>query len=423
MRIGIQTWGSEGDVRPFIALGTGLTAAGHEVRLGVSSDDRDYDALTRQFGFEIFPVGQNQFPTLEEMDWLLEEVVRHRFPVTQMKRLMELAFDPVVPEMIEAARDLCGWADAVVGHFLHYPLAIMAESAGVPNATVTLAHVTMPTRYRHPHGAPKLGEWGNRFGWWLVRKFMNRMMLGDANRLCVAEGVAPKRELVDEVWISKRLNLIGVSPSICAHQPDWGPETAVCGSFSLPDSSTEWEMPDDLRAFLDSGNPPVYFTLGSLSPRQPPQQRALVDIFLEAVKQADCRAIIQAGEPAIFPQRKGVHYLAAAPHARVFPLCSAVVNHGSSGTSQTALEAGMPVVPIPHISEQEFWGEELKRLGVSPGWVHRRNLTAKRLAKLLRAVQSDSFREKAKALGEKIAKEDGVATAVKLIEEKLLGMM
>jgi len=29
MRIGIQTWGSDGDIRPFIALAGGLQAAGH----------------------------------------------------------------------------------------------------------------------------------------------------------------------------------------------------------------------------------------------------------------------------------------------------------------------------------------------------------------------------------------------------------
>ena len=422
MRVGIQTWGSEGDVRPFIALGAGLRAAGHEVRLGVSSEDRDYEALSRKLGFEVFPVGQNQFPTVEEMDWLLQEVVRHKVPINQFKRLMELAFDPVIPEMTEAARDLCGWADAVVGHFIHYPLAIMAESAGVPHATVTLAHVTMPTRYRNPHGFPKLGTWGNRFGWWVMRKMVNRMMLGDVNRLCVAEGLTPRKDLVKELWISSKLNLIGVSPSICPQQPDWGPETAVCGFFSLPDDSIQWEMPDDLAAFLERGEPPVYFTLGSLTPRQPSEQRALVEIFVEAVKLAGCRAIIQAGDPAEFPQSESIHYLTAAPHARVFPRCSAVVNHGSSGTSQTALEAGVPLVAVPHISEQEFWGEELKRLGVSPGWVHRRRLTAARLAKLLRSVKEDSFRENARRLGQEISREDGVAAAVKLIEQKLRGM-
>ena len=36
MKIGIQTWGSEGDVRPFVALAGGLSEAGHEVTLAVT---------------------------------------------------------------------------------------------------------------------------------------------------------------------------------------------------------------------------------------------------------------------------------------------------------------------------------------------------------------------------------------------------
>ncbi|MFO8165480.1 MAG: glycosyltransferase [Thermodesulfobacteriota bacterium] len=36
MKIGIQTWGTEGDVRPFIALASGLSAAGHDVTLAIT---------------------------------------------------------------------------------------------------------------------------------------------------------------------------------------------------------------------------------------------------------------------------------------------------------------------------------------------------------------------------------------------------
>lgn len=38
MRIGIQTWGSEGDVRPFIALADGLVHSGNKVTLVISTD-------------------------------------------------------------------------------------------------------------------------------------------------------------------------------------------------------------------------------------------------------------------------------------------------------------------------------------------------------------------------------------------------
>ena len=37
MKIGLLTWGSHGDIRPFLALADGLQADGHEVHLIVSS--------------------------------------------------------------------------------------------------------------------------------------------------------------------------------------------------------------------------------------------------------------------------------------------------------------------------------------------------------------------------------------------------
>src|SRR5258708_7981571 len=43
MRILLQTWGTDGDIRPFIALGAGLVLRRHTVTLAVGSlDDKDY---------------------------------------------------------------------------------------------------------------------------------------------------------------------------------------------------------------------------------------------------------------------------------------------------------------------------------------------------------------------------------------------
>jgi sterol 3beta-glucosyltransferase len=44
--VGIQTWGSDGDIRPFVALANGLARAGHQVTLAVTSiDGKDYSVL------------------------------------------------------------------------------------------------------------------------------------------------------------------------------------------------------------------------------------------------------------------------------------------------------------------------------------------------------------------------------------------
>ena len=51
MRIGVQTWGSEGDIRPMVALGHGLVQRGHEVEL-VYTDiaNRRYEEVAASLG-------------------------------------------------------------------------------------------------------------------------------------------------------------------------------------------------------------------------------------------------------------------------------------------------------------------------------------------------------------------------------------
>jgi len=51
MKIGIQAWGSEGDIRPLVAIGHGLVQRGHEVEL-VYTDiaNRHYDAVAASLG-------------------------------------------------------------------------------------------------------------------------------------------------------------------------------------------------------------------------------------------------------------------------------------------------------------------------------------------------------------------------------------
>jgi sterol 3beta-glucosyltransferase/vancomycin aglycone glucosyltransferase len=58
MRIGIQTWGTEGDVRPFIALAGGLSAAGHDVTLAVTEiTNKQFTAFGERLKFAIRHVG------------------------------------------------------------------------------------------------------------------------------------------------------------------------------------------------------------------------------------------------------------------------------------------------------------------------------------------------------------------------------
>jgi hypothetical protein len=58
------------------------------------------------------------------------------------------------------------------------------------------------------------------------------------------------------------------------------------------------------------------------------------------------------------------------------------------------------------------------RLGAGPKWLPRKRLTAERLANAIsRAVNDPAMKRRAKEVGGKIRAEDGLGTAIKLVEQ------
>jgi sterol 3beta-glucosyltransferase/vancomycin aglycone glucosyltransferase len=158
-------------------------------------------------------------------------------------------------------------------------------------------------------------------------------------------------------------------------------------------------------------------TLGSMMAGS--DEKATLALLLDAARAAAVRAIIQAPswERLGFQNSEHIRWLSSAPHAKVFPHCSAVLHHGGAGTSQAALRAGVPSVVVAYTAEQELWGRELQRLGVACKPMARRSVRAAGLGAGIREVtQSDRMRQSAKSLGARLAEENGVATAVRLIE-------
>jgi len=101
----------------------------------------------------------------------------------------------------------------------------------------------------------------------------------------------------------------------------------------------------------------------------------------------------------------------------LFPRCAVIVHHGGSGTTQAALLAGRPSVVVAHVADQFLWGEELVRLGAASASLRRLTVRSSSLARaIVAALTHPRFRESASVLGDKMRHEDGVATAVHVIE-------
>lgn len=416
MRIGIQAWGSEGDIRPLIALGHGLVERGHDVEL-VYTDiaDRRYEAVAAALGVRARAVATPVVSDISEMHRIGLKVIEARDPLTQGQIIFDEFLKPVEQPLYDAATDLCARCDLVVGHLVLHHMRAAAELAGKPEVSVTFAHSMLPSRHLPPHGMPALGEVGNIIEWRLARLAINLVLLPKVNRLRRRVGLQPVKDLLLDGWASHLLNLIAVSPALCPAPPDWPAWNRVSGFLALPPTEHEPLSPD-VSAFLASGPPPVFMGFGSLMPLQSSHLTETVALLKEAARVAECRAIIQADVPPHRDER--VLIVSRTPHAQVFPLCAAVVHHCGAGTTHTTLNAGVPSVPVPHVSDQYGWADELRRVGVAPAALKRRHLTAAALAGRIReTLQNPRMRERAQVIQTQMKNDDGPRTGARLIEE------
>jgi sterol 3beta-glucosyltransferase len=352
MRIGLQTWGSEGDIQPFVALADGLQRAGHEVILVITSvENKDYASLAHSLGLGIRQV---RFPSFdrERLGRAEARAMQTVNPFKQVSLVFSDLFDPVAQDMYIAAEQLCRENDVVIGYHVLYPLAIAAEITKRPRVAVFISPNFLRSRYMPPEGLPNLGETLNSLCWNLAEVLMDRVLRPGVNRLRLQEGLRPLAGIVRELE-SNYLNLVPVSPTLCQPQPDWQGRYHLCGFFSFPEKRKNWQMPDDLKAFLKVGEPPVFMTFGSTATLN----TSLVEttrLMIEAVSLGKFRAVIQSKWEDLggIPGNSSMYRIGFAPYQHIFPHCAAVVHHGGAGTTHLATRCGCPSVVVEHALDQ-----------------------------------------------------------------------
>jgi sterol 3beta-glucosyltransferase len=303
--------------------------------------------------------------------------------------------------MYAASRDLAEANDLLIGHFRCHPLKAAADKAGKPYVMVTPNDLGVPSRFKPPLGLPNFGKRFNLFWWMVAARFANIVSKNEVNLLRIGEGLAPAKDVLNDVFISQRLNLLAISSVFCPPMPDWEGRHHVCGSFELDEEDEKWEVPADLQTFLRQGPPPVYMTIGSMLSVDP-DPRKITRLLVDAALHARTRAIVQSrwGEIANIPDHPDIYKIEKAPHHYIFPFCSVVVHHGGAGTTHSATRSGRPSIVVRHFLDQGYWGAELNRLRIAPRIVDRRDVTSDRLAASMRSVlESPSMKVRAENLG------------------------
>ncbi|MDH4081869.1 MAG: glycosyltransferase [Nitrospira sp.] len=415
MKIGMQTWGSDGDILPFFALANGLRTAGHDVTICYTSVDKtDYSALAKKLDIKsinVFPTPQNDIHAIGK------EVTKTPNLLKQWLLVSRKFFEPALEEMYEASQHLCRNNDIVVSHFIQNTLYTAAEKYHIPRVSVCYLPPSIPSRCYPPLGAPDLGSLMNSLQHVLADTIGARLVFPSLNKLQSREGLSSVKRYSKQITVSKDLTLVAVSPSLFPRKPDWDNSIQVCGFLNIPINEAVWNVPPQLLEFIRADTPPIYMTFGSMDHYQPESNLRLL---IDSIKLSKQRAIIQTtvNRASQSIDDPNVFIVNRVPYHAIFSLCSVVVHHGGVGTIQSSLLAGIPSVVVEHAFDQTFWAQQLRNVGVTENVLHRRSVTPRKLADAIHAIMScPKYTANAQKLSAMMKKENGVKKAVQLIEE------
>jgi UDP:flavonoid glycosyltransferase YjiC (YdhE family) len=423
-KIVLSATGSLGDLHPFIALAKALKSLGYQPVVATAGSYRE-KIEAEDIGFVAIRPDAADLKRDLKLD--LPEIARRI-----ASDLSFMSHKVIAPYLASSYSDLLVAVEGAALVVTHIPLSIVgalaAERRGIPCVTV----LPYPSLFLSAYDPPQTGLFPfvrsprssltlkyNRalLLIWILKQLSAYGFPGRNLRRFQREAALP-----DLPKDSGALTIGLYSPLLGDVQPDFPPGSAIAG-FSFYDSDAEGrrQLDPELQEFLDAGPAPIVFALGSHAPHFGE------DIYrygVEAARKLKRRALLLATDETCERLRNeaapDVCVRAYVPYSLVFPHAAAVVHHGGIGTIGMALSAGKPQIIVPFFFDQPDNAGRVARLGV--GRVIRyKSYTAARVATELATVLDDpKYAARAIEAAEVVAKEDGAATAAKLIHAYLL---
>jgi UDP:flavonoid glycosyltransferase YjiC (YdhE family) len=387
---------------PYIALGRGLQAAGHDVTLATLAE---FSPLIAAHGLRHAAL---------RGDYLAAARSPRGNPLKMIRRFQQMARETLDDEW-SSARD----AEVLIYNPAAFGGYHLADKLSIPAFVAFPAPLYSPTReFPNPFFPFRtLGPF-NKLSHRLFAKLgpaLYRRPIGEWRRDQL--GLPPARS-EDQLRGQPITKLYAYSPIVVPPPADWDASAVVTGYWFL-DAPAHWQPSPELLAFLDDGPPPVYIGFGSMALYDAARHTAIV---LQALRMTGQRAVLATGWGGLKPEDvpPSIRVIDSAPHDWLFPRMAAVVHHGGAGTTGAGLRAGKPTVICPFVGDQTFWGRRVAALGVGSQPIPLLRLTAKRLAEAIHtAVTDEGMRQRAAALGATIRAEHGVEYAVTYINDHL----
>ncbi len=346
MKVLIAAAGSHGDVLPYIALGKEMRRRGHEV---VFYTNPFFEHYLKDTDFRVVLLG-----TIEDHMAVWSDR-NGKQPFKAFQHVTTYFFGLCRPYYDAMLTEIDSGNVVTVGHPLLLATRFLRETHGIPTATVHLA----PVAFRSNHYPSKL------LPIWITPKMplaVKNLVWQAMDTLYFDPNVnVPFNELRKEFglqplykvfrrWMSQADAVVGLFPEWFAVQhSDWVVPVHFAGFPFMP-HHPEQQLPPEVEAFLQAGEPPVLFTAGTAS-------AMAQDFFTSSIKacvRGKFRGIMLTPYDDQMPEHlpEGVVHFKFVPFHLLLPRLAAIVHHGGIGTTSLALQAGVPQLIRPVAYDQ-----------------------------------------------------------------------
>jgi MGT family glycosyltransferase len=380
-----------------LEIAKALREMGHRVLFAAEGS---YTKLPRAAGFEVQPV-QTLDPQRAlkcsrsgRANWLTSELLTEH--VEEERRL----FDRLRP-------------DLVLGDF-RLSLSTSCELARVPLAVLLNAAWTnySAVRLKAPEHLAVTRLLGKPLATWLMPAIKHLILKVDAapfNRLRRELGLAPRSNVLD-LWRGDLNLLLDI--------PEYGPTRHLPPNYHYV-GPVLWEPDSRVPPWLerlDPHRPTVYFTMGSTG------NPGFFTEAIEAFGGSEYQCLVTtAGLVQLRHVPDNFFITEYAPGSKLLERSDVVVCQGGHGTIYQALAAGVPIIGIPTMHDQEFNLDRVESLGVG---IHLSELRYRRadLVKAVRKVLAETrYKENARRYQEVLSRYNGPRTGAQIIDAFLQG--
>ncbi len=417
--IAIFTFGTRGDVQPFIALAQEMADRGHKVEL-LGPDI--FAPLATRYKTPYVALKGNMSTILSDnrfakfyrwgllSNWYYVQRIQRQIGATALS------------QMVEAAKR----ADCIVFHPLMSFATDIAEALGTPTILAALQPVVPTTAFPFfVCGKRSMGARLNRLSyhfirssrWSISRRIDNarKKLLGASRRSRFTHPFEVNGEHVPVIHAFSR--------SVVPVPADWPAQVVTTGNWFVQETG-EWQPEPELRDFLRKAPKPIFVGFGS-------NPLASVDDIIRHL----CRALELTGQRAVYILEPGrtppclsvddserLMITGPVPHTKLLPFMTAAIHHGAAGTTAASLSAGLATLMCPLVIDQSWWADRVWKAGAGPqplplvNW--HSTVVAERISDL---VGNKSYASNAAAIAKTMAKENGVAQAADFIETQISG--